>query len=65
MHSASQEQGDADYIKTATQKARVGLDKAKTIVDIQKTLEDNLLGFFDKHLASAMGVLSRTRKANG
>jgi 20S proteasome alpha/beta subunit len=43
--------GDADYIKTATVKAIVGLDVANTFDEVQKTLEDNLLGFFDKHLA--------------
>lgn len=43
--------GDADYIKTATQKAMVGLEVAKTFPDIRRILEDNLLDFFDKHLA--------------
>jgi 20S proteasome alpha/beta subunit len=43
--------GHADYIKTATQKATVGLDKAKNPRDIRRILEDNLLDFFDKHLA--------------
>jgi hypothetical protein len=43
--------GDADYIKTATVKATEGLDVATTFDQVQKTLENNLLGFFDRHLA--------------
>jgi 20S proteasome alpha/beta subunit len=43
--------GQSDYIDTAIEKAIDGLHDLKTIPEIQQALEENLLGFFDKHLA--------------
>src|SRR5258708_31598317 len=42
--------GSTDYINTAIGKALKNLDVQKTLADIQKTLEENLLKFFDKQL---------------
>jgi hypothetical protein len=43
--------GDTNYIKTAMDKALVGVGELKNIGDIEKLLEANLLDFFAKHLA--------------
>jgi 20S proteasome alpha/beta subunit len=43
--------GTSDYIATAIEKACIGIGELETIVEIEKTLENNLLDFFDKHLA--------------
>lgn len=43
--------GSSDYIETAKDKAVDGVASLKTFPEIQNRLEENLLGFFDKHLA--------------
>jgi len=43
--------GQADYIDTAVKKAIEGMRSLKTIPEIESQLENNLLEFFDKHLA--------------
>jgi 20S proteasome alpha/beta subunit len=43
--------GHSDYIETATEKVSDGIGELKNFPDIKNRLEENLLAFFDKHLA--------------
>ena len=43
--------GTTDYIETAIQKASECLSECKSIHEVRGKLEENLLEFFDKHLA--------------